>query len=260
MNIALCFAGEPRFWQYGYKNIQHLKDINPNINIDVFIHTWDTITYKSEVDTFPDTNISTNICYNKFITTYNPVAYKIENKNILDSIIASYNLIHLSDSIMYTGFTSISQIYSTHEVHKLRMNYETEHNISYDIVFHLRTDLLLNPSRMSLPKKCLSSLSNPNVRFPKIQIINFNYIKLDHNIWCSCGNTMNDIFSTWDVKNICQIKQKSNTTGSSPVDYTVRRTETTILEHIISRKFKVSAPLLKTQEVSLNYHLMVNNK
>ena len=260
MKIALCFAGEPRFWDYGYKNIQYLKDINPDINIDVFIHSWDTITYKSEIDTPPNTNISPNICYDKFITTYNPVAYKIENKNILDNIINSYNLNPLKDNIMFTGFTSISQMYSTHEVHKLRMNYETENNTSYDIVFHLRTDLLLNPSRISLPKKSLSLLTRSDVRFPRIQIVNLKSIKLDHNIWCSSGNTMNDIFSTWDIKNICQIKQKPNTTGFSPNHYKIRKTENTILEHIISRNFNVAAPLFKTSKISLNYDLMLNNK
>ena len=76
MNIALCFAGEPRFWEYGYKNIQHLKDINPDIDIDVFIHTWDTITWADPsgdipfVDTCRTRVAKWNIACTKFFRLY----------------------------------------------------------------------------------------------------------------------------------------------------------------------------------------------
>ena len=256
MKIALCFSGEPRCWEYGYKNIQQFKNIHSDINIDVFIHAWDNITYKSDdYRNTPVSNIAPTICYDSFIKTYNPVLYKIENKNALNHIITSKNLNHLEDYIKYTGFTNISQLYSAGAVHKLRMEYEKKSGVVYDVVLQLRTDLLLNPNNLYISKNSFKCLTSNVVRFHKI-LIKPTCIKLDHNVWGSSGETMNKIFSTWDINQLCKVKKKkSNTASNIPDQYAYSKSEITIAEHISNCGCIISSPMLKSPVEFLGYNI-----
>jgi len=276
MKIALCFSGEPRCWEYGYKNIQHLKDIHSDIDINVFIHTWDNITYKEggffdKRHTYrslqtdwnnPHSNIAPTICYDSFIKTYNPVLYKIENKNVLDNIITRKKLTQLEDYIKFTGFTNISQLYSAGAVHKLRMEYEKNHGFTYDIVLQIRTDLLLNPDKLSIKVSSLKCLASDVVRFHKVLIKSdgkpgqISCVKIDHNVWGANGKTMNKIFSNWDITQLCSVNKKdSNTPGIHPWEYACAKSEVTISTHIINCGCIISCPLIKDSDNALTYKL-----
>ena len=235
--IALCFCGEPRFWEYGYKQICFFKEIYPEGIIDVFIHTWNSVTYKRPVSPTPENNIKeNNIELSSFIDTYQPKSYKIEHKDVLDPVIRECDLTEYSNEVKYTSYSNLSQVYSTGAVHKIRMEYEKQNNVDYDIVFHTRTDLEVNVFYdntnskkyiYELIRSFLNARDIKSFRFPHMQIWTGSKIKLDHNIWCSSSSSMNVIFSNWNIKELIS-----------------RKTELTYATHILNNNFNIICPLL----------------
>ncbi len=253
--IALCFSGEPRLWEHGYKQICFFKEIYPEGIIDVFIHTWNSVTYKRPDSSTLENNIKeNNIDLSLFIDTYQPKSYKIEHKDVLDPVIQECNLMEHSNRVKYTSYSSLSQVYSTGAVHKTRMEYEKQNNVDYDLVFHTRTDLELNVFYDNTESKkyiyelirtFLNARDIKSFRFPNIHVWTDKKIKLDHNIWCSSSSSMNVIFSNWNIKELISDK-----------------TEITYPAHILNNNFNIICPLLgkcgadtKRGVLSLTYNL-----
>ena len=102
INVALCVSGEMRRWsnlyntvlnlsypfskKYASKNdIGQFKDIK--YNLDVFIHTWDQVTYSKRQKTW-DLNIrEENLEHKDLIQKVKPNKILIEQKSALDPYI-----------------------------------------------------------------------------------------------------------------------------------------------------------------------------
>ena len=133
MKMAILLCGHMRTYD---KTIESWKKYIPNFDdIDIFIHTWDTIDrltsgfYKTSNKTYAvDIKDITNIYKQKDII--------IEKQN-LDSteFIWPNSTESIKGSFLYFE--------SWYKANQLKQNYEKKHNFTYDLVIKLRPDIFL---------------------------------------------------------------------------------------------------------------------
>jgi len=204
LNIALCFSGEPRYYERCIPSIHQLR-AHPNVKLDVFYHLWDNITKRQkELREEPVlTRVDTKLVEDKI----QPTRGIFENKDILNpnieeiyiyckKLIETYDIICkerrknkelriinivsdkelLANQIKYTNTPWYSQIYSMCKSHMIRIQYEKDNNMYYDFVLRSRTDVELffkNVNKLlEIKNHPIEGKSGPrtNIYFPSLYI------------------------------------------------------------------------------------------
>ena len=198
--IAVCFSGQARYWKESADNIKmffnysqhhhhHFHNEIVPIEVDYFIHTWDTNTWR-----YPKTN------HGKFFDEkvdnieeirefYNPICIEQETYNSKQYPRAWDPMFHsLTKSLM------------------MKRNYELENNFEYDVVVKARLDVIYNPQQQIpfhlmtpgvnglIPGMCYSG--KPVFKFP----YEFNYNAFDDVIFYGDSRTMDlvgDLFRSY---------------------------------------------------------------
>jgi hypothetical protein len=142
MKIALCLSGQARFVEQGYHEVLYpfvLKDIE----IDVFIHTWDVQSQIGKhflaAGTHPVGEPISADHIDKTLKLYNPRKHIVEPPKEFPMLPWASN--HMP------GFRSdyvYSMFYSIYHSNKLKMEYEAENNFKYDWVIRSRFDVRLD--------------------------------------------------------------------------------------------------------------------
>lgn len=192
INIALCVSGEMRRWynlhntvlnlshpcskQYMEKKVRGKNVWKSNIintpkdidyNLDVFIHTWNQITYSKRQKTW-DLNIrEDNLDHKELINTIKPKKILIEDKSALDFHINLFKEKYknfreceeIEKKVKYTNYTCLSQFYGMRKAHDLRLEYQKEKNIEYDFVIRTRSDILVKEFKKGVVDFVLEKLA-----------------------------------------------------------------------------------------------------
>lgn len=160
MKIALQFYGFSRFYKESFPFSKILFD---NYDVDVFIHTWDTIRYKH-------TRNTENLDIDDMVSMYKPTGFVAEpyddyrdiflekakwmediKQEVLSSPTPQYpdpkeKLSQREFSVFLRSFSAnvpdafLSMWYKWSQVSKLKHNYELKNGFTYDCVIHTRTD------------------------------------------------------------------------------------------------------------------------
>lgn len=133
-------------------------------DIDVFIHTWDTVGIKGD-----EMNLKAKEEYDKVVEQIKKIpnvrAFEIENnKKYIQSIKGE------DSDVTYFNYSSPekfikSQLYSINRSFKLLEEYQKESNFKYDLVVKLRFDLCLTDMSIS-PSNVLDCEKNDIIFFP----------------------------------------------------------------------------------------------
>ena len=140
MKIALLLYGQPRFFQYTYKYILEEYTIK-NCETHIFAHFWKDIGFGPSDD-------KTDTYYNidnleELLNNINTKKYLIEDYTNLDK-----TLIYIKEQINKDhNRYKIGQHLSMEKCFNLIEQYQSEHNIKYDIVIKVRTDIFYNNSK-----------------------------------------------------------------------------------------------------------------
>jgi hypothetical protein len=124
MRIAVCISGQPRTWRTAADNIK--KYFNVDAEVDYFIHTWDTNSYRNcdEVHTMKQDYLYDKNEIIEIQKTFNPAAIEISE---------------------YTyekyGKNWCSLFFSFMKSVALKRKYEIENDFLYDIVIKTRFDI-----------------------------------------------------------------------------------------------------------------------
>ena len=154
MKICILFHGHMRTFNKTYNSLKkNLKNFN---NIDIFIHTWDTIDrispsyYKNK----KFSNLKININFVKKL--YKPKDILVERQVLKNpKKTCPYNKISLEGHKYYFE--------SFYKVNQLKIKYENKHNFKYDIVIKTRPDVIFKNKLdlNKLNKKTCYLLGNP---------------------------------------------------------------------------------------------------
>jgi hypothetical protein len=218
MKIALCLSGHMRthvwahqFWQ---KNLLSLYDV------DVFIHTWDTVgprsfgkystehnpvpreDYNSGILSSPEINISEVIstwnpkqfvvdAYADFHDTFQKQIVPILNERDRRGIPAGFEHHH--------PLSVRSMLYKRFVCNQLKIEYEQVNNMKYDLVIQTRPDIVLTSpiSDDILHDHSLLYFHNCRSVTPDPEINDFGCIGSSENIdvWCDLYNKIDLLFS-----------------------------------------------------------------
>lgn len=143
MNIAVCLCGSPRNLN---RSLESITKISSTGNVKVFLHTWLTKDlqhlqqsgYTKYLTIQPD-------YYNFLLEKYNAeslILDSFESKTSYLQNIKRFNNIKLT----YYEPELLSpyyMLYSMYRVDMLKQSYEQEHSITFDIVYRMRFDSLI---------------------------------------------------------------------------------------------------------------------
>lgn len=147
MNIAVCLSGGIKYPQNGLKS---LKNIFPQENIKIFIHTWDIHKRSDFLKTIhgldckeEDKTVITDF---NFLSNYNYETLLIENydskKKEFEKIYNSlkFKSYPTTSNGSTTGVGPISMHYSIYKSNELKKDYEKKNRIIFDRVIRMRYD------------------------------------------------------------------------------------------------------------------------
>ena len=140
MKVAYCFSGHLRTFDKTYEKIS--KNILKILPGDIFIHTWDTLGNNSTKTWWSGDEKYGQKIENKIIDEvnrlYDPAKISIEEQSkLLKHDYTEYNSSRKSE--FQNTFSMWHSIYSSN---KLRLDYEKQNHIKYDVVFRMRFDML----------------------------------------------------------------------------------------------------------------------
>jgi hypothetical protein len=141
MNVAICISGSVRYPELGLSSI---KNIYPNENIKIFIHTWNNVKNKEFLNTLfrlkckeipemvkVDLNCIKKYQYEKLIIE----DYKEKHKEFVEI----YKSLKFKEYLR-NDVGIISMHYSIYKSNQLKCDYEKEHNMLFDRVVRMRFD------------------------------------------------------------------------------------------------------------------------
>jgi len=179
MKIAICISGLPRSFKRSYPLLD--KVFLSKYNCNIFISTWDwqvkEIQKKQETkDQFGKSIPITGTHWwpqdgdaNEFINIFKPNRSEIEIFN--DSTLESkFNYSNYQQHGINNSF--LPMFYKVWRANELRLSYEKEHNIKYDLVLRTRGDISYNGILSDYEIKnalsgygfCRTSYQNPDTR------------------------------------------------------------------------------------------------
>jgi hypothetical protein len=153
MRIAVCFSGQIRTGiQCSNSILNYIGDLLPYT--DFFVHTWDIETTafceivehpkyattadrpkREEIEKIPNKEVD-NLKIENFLKIYQPKLYRIDNQK---DYFEKRHKAHLC---------GIPPIYwSSYESNRLKREYEIKNSFEYDLVIHLRPDMVFNSKR-----------------------------------------------------------------------------------------------------------------
>lgn len=193
-NVAVCFSGQPRTWRIAKENILKYYTFEKNVNVDFFIHTWDTNEYKSITNPF------------------NRIEEKV-SENELEEIKKAFNPKYAELEIynrdeMPNPFCSL--FYSFKKSIWLKRKYEIENDFRYDVVIKARFDVnymqegLCNfrypYSKFYIPHEIQNLVAYSNTRITRFPT-EFNYPCFDDVSFYANSPTMDIISNCYDYYN-----------------------------------------------------------
>tara|TARA_R110002153_G_scaffold112215_2_gene254168 strand:+ start:4836 stop:5522 length:687 start_codon:yes stop_codon:yes gene_type:complete len=125
MKIAICFSGQPRFVEEGYKLFE--KNLIGFESADIFSHTWESSKKGNHW------NLTREDSIQEVLNLYKITDYVDEPQK---NDIAPQGL---SDE----EFVHWSMFYSVYKSNEIKKQYESKHNIKYDFVIRTRFDCAL---------------------------------------------------------------------------------------------------------------------
>jgi hypothetical protein len=149
-NIAVCISGQSRTWRSAKENILNFFNIKEiaekpgvKINVDYFIHTWDTNSYRDKTQPrWENTDYKVDPSEEDDIKfTFIPAAMEYEKYNPQEHI-------HAWSGLFYSFMKSIM----------LKRKYELKHDIVYDMVVKTRFDI-------NFPQEGINKYSLPINKF-----------------------------------------------------------------------------------------------
>ena len=178
IKIALCFSGEPRYYNLASESLKTARQfcLENNITLHVFCHFWDCITKRQITYKESSDPIIEYIDQQKLLDVFKPTVGIVNSKDVLDEeIVFVWNYIQklikplgvpknnlrkktsigatgadhwymakdlslFHKQIKYTNTPPYSQLSSICKSHVMRIEYEKKYNIKYDWVIRLRTD------------------------------------------------------------------------------------------------------------------------
>lgn len=155
MRVALCFYGQPRDIEDGYKNISKFMIENSNVQFDVFYHTW--FSKKSNVyeaskhrEISEKTLIQDNQVIEKINSLYNPVKRLVEEPIVFDTSFIKNTISYPSHPYKQSNLNNVfSQFHSRGKCRDLLNDHIKDTNQKYDIVISSRFDFY-NPININL--------------------------------------------------------------------------------------------------------------
>ena len=146
MKVAYCFSGHLRTFDKTYEKIS--KNILKILPGDIFIHTWDTLGNNSTKAWWSgDEKYGQKIdekTIDELNRLYHPVKTSIEEQSKLlkHEKLLKHDFTEFNASRQGEFQNLFSMWYSIHSSNKLRLEYEKQNHIKYDIVFRMRFDIL----------------------------------------------------------------------------------------------------------------------
>lgn len=157
MNIAVCISGGIK---YPEKSLESLKNIFPNDNIKVFIHTWEIVDKKTYLKNTKITreeeillyveNEKTEQLKNILRQTSSNQLDFLKNYNYQDILIEIFDekeiiFKNLFDNLKFISYERddiglISMFYSVYKCNELKIKYEKQNNMKFDKVIRMRFD------------------------------------------------------------------------------------------------------------------------
>lgn len=148
MKIAICLSGGLKYPEIALESI---KNIFPNEEIKIFIHTWKVENKTEFIGTIHgsdykeiDKQISNNF---DILEEYNYESLLIENyeskKKKFDDIFEQLKFLDPNEdqkNSIRTDVGPISMHYSIHKSNELKRQYEKENNMTFDVVIRMRFD------------------------------------------------------------------------------------------------------------------------
>jgi hypothetical protein len=162
MKIALCLSGQPRFIDTTYPLLK--SNVLEQNDCDIFFHTWYDQgkvydgTYWSPIIT-PSDDIPT-----KLLELYQPKKWIIEPNRNEQFKQESVNIVKNTEAEPYI---TKSMFYTIKQSHELKLLYEKETCVQYDVVMRMRFDVaILTPIKINLSKNTVNFIDvirNPSV-------------------------------------------------------------------------------------------------
>ena len=183
MKVAIEYSGHLRFIQDTYPLIKQMFVSNEDVEFYIFIHTWDE-SMKEDIDYMintikphrfmidkqknferhPYTYINSNITQDEYKNDVNRLQWNESHPSDIKQFFEvpspdnNYKFdkdLEVTRMPMYSHYTynTLSLFYSIHQVNVLTMSYKHEHNITFDFVIRMRSDMIMAPVNLSRVNK-----------------------------------------------------------------------------------------------------------
>jgi len=183
MKVAIEYSGHLRFIQDTYPLLNKMIVANEPIEFYIFIHTWDEsmvedieymrntihpsrfiIDKQKKFERHPYTYINSKITEDEYKTDENRLRWNAQWVNTRPDYVKqffevpstnnNYNFdknLEVTRMPMYSHYpyNTLSLFYSMHQTNVLAMSYKHEHNITYDFVIRMRSDMTINTINLS---------------------------------------------------------------------------------------------------------------
>ncbi len=190
--IAILLRGHVRSYKKTVENFLKFIDCE-NLQVDIFIHTWDTVNY--------DTIEPTNIDEIKYL--YNPINICVDSQ--LD--ISTKPIFYKNANRAKFKF----QLYSIYILKEMMTEHELKNNFKYDYVIHTRFDLayIMNLNEV------INLLENNNI------VTHFKLTYYD--LFCAIDRQYIELYSNMILQNFKKIKKQYKMYGINPIiDFNIK--------------------------------------
>jgi hypothetical protein len=132
-----------------------LNENNKNItqNVDIFVHTWDTIGYKfhNPLTNKYDIDNSCGLNEARFLELIHPKKYIVENENnVINKIQNLYEWDIIKCHTFHDPLRNYLQMYSITFANNLKTNYEKNTGVKYEVIVKSRFDILFIDSYIDI--------------------------------------------------------------------------------------------------------------
>tara|TARA_R110000824_G_scaffold249031_1_gene437981 strand:+ start:147 stop:995 length:849 start_codon:yes stop_codon:yes gene_type:complete len=268
-NIAICLSGEPRLNEIAGNSIKNIikycfANFGKEVHIDVFYHFWDTITKKHNSIIDEDINpVDIHEIQRNTPTTSGLFEHKDKLDPVIEECFFYFNKL-LSDNyriqpaylkkwdnyfrdinkfkniVKYTNIPTLSQVISMCKCQLVRINYEKQNDISYDIIIRSRSDVQIELDSF---KNVLLYSKRPKlkkiIQFPSGNIKNNQY-HFQCCVFQSSSQVLNEYLFDEYVKKICKQMFIVNVNKNK---LTVKTDHEVIPHFFAEQKCKFSIPL-----------------
>ena len=194
MRIALCMFGMPRCVKTGREVLGEafIDKYKP----DVFVHTWMEHPYpQGYKDGYVQDTVSRVENINKIMVLYKPLSMTVDKHHIFK------DWYYTEEKVPIFHASSTSMHESIYLVNQLKIKYENENNMKYDIVIHCRFDAnLLTPLHFENfdMKKIYCKRTGVN---PQIQLHNDVYFSSSDNMdkYANLYNNLKQVVYTFST-------------------------------------------------------------